>query len=866
MLLAILLVGAWLRVNALSQIPPGLYHDEAYSGLDALAIARGAGLPIFFEGNGGREPFFIYLHALSISFLGPSSFALRIPAAFVGILTLAAFFVLVRALNASHRHSTGLALIATAGFAVSYWHLNFSRMGWRTISLPLFACLAFYFFWRARRTGKLRDHLLTGALLGAGLYTYLAARFLPFVIALFWLIELLIGSVSHLHLRAVQVLRAKRSNPQVTWRLLWAETAPAMTRQGHWQNAVLTILAAIVVFAPLAIYFLTHPQALFFRVSDVTLAGEGSPLQAIAANAWRVAQMFFASGDPEWRHGIARRPALDWVIGIPFALGLLLALRRWRKPESWFALLWLGIMLLPTILSKDAPDTQRAIGALPAIYLFVAWGLEWLGEFIGARARSHRSEAIEIAATRAQSLPPQAENQSPKGDLVQPLLRLLVARSGMIPALTAFVLIGGGALAFRDYFSVWANDRHAYYDYQGDLADLAAWLNAQPQNIVLPMDLYARSTIHFLTLPRYGQTRSILDLDDAERSQIAAEPARLLSSPSVSDSAFALLRGNQVVLLDPSTRIHSAPSESDWRDRWGKTLASIATVSSLDVTRALSSTPYAADFDQRLSLVGYAMDRNITPGKPYRVTLYWSARARIQEELKLFLHLLDSQGNVIAGVDEPLVNELHTGLLPERQTIPDYHTLPIDAAIAPGKYSLEIGLYQPSNDSRLPIWMNGARVPDDRLIVSLKVAQPPPTRAMAKSLGVQFGDAIVLEGLDPSAVKIKRGDPFRLTLLWKCLQPTDRDYTIFVHLLDAQSRIIAQADYQPQNGNYPSSIWDAGERVLDELSIPIPPDAPAGPFRIAIGVYDANTGQRLPIGQTRQDHVVVDVSGEIVAQ
>ena len=70
MLLVILLVGAALRVAGLNQLPPGLYHDEAFSGLDAISILRGAGLPIFFEGNGGREPFFIYLHALSIFLFG----------------------------------------------------------------------------------------------------------------------------------------------------------------------------------------------------------------------------------------------------------------------------------------------------------------------------------------------------------------------------------------------------------------------------------------------------------------------------------------------------------------------------------------------------------------------------------------------------------------------------------------------------------------------------------------------------------------------------------------------------------------------------------------------------------------------------
>lgn len=812
-LLAILLAGTTLRVADLAQIPPGLYHDEAYSGLDALTVLEGAGFPIFFEGNGGREPFFIYLHSVSLLLFGANPFALRIAAAFVGILTLPIFFVLVRAMNTGSKNSIWLALIATAGLATSYWHLNFSRVGWRTISLPLGACLTFYFFWRSRRTGGLYDYLLSGVFLGASLYTYLAARFLPLVIAGFWLIEL----------KSLTLFRSAHSSQ---WRA-WA------------QSVIPVIAAAIAVFVPLGVYFLHHLPALLFRISDVTLVSEGNPFQAVLSNGVLVAQMFYLKGDPEWRHGIASRPVLDWIVGIPFAVGLLFALTRWRQPQSRFAFLWFGIMLLPTVLSRDAPDTQRAIGAAPAIFLFAAWGLYGIIEFTTMRVR--------VSSIRL-----------------------------FLPA-TALVLFGSGLVTYRDYFVIWAKDRHAYYDFQGDLADLARWANTQAENIILPMPVYANPTVHFLTLQRYKTTRSILNLQDAERNELAAAPSTALVPLNVTGGTFALLRDESVIVLDSGVIDRAILENRDqriWQDRWGKTLAAIVPLTTNEVTQIVrppSFVPYTADFDHRLNLVGYNLDRRIIPGKPFEVTLFWQNQKYMQQEIKVFVHLLDDDGRVTAGVDEPPFNE-HPSLLPRDEMFPDHHILSTPTRLPPGRYSLEVGVYAPADDSRLPVWLNGVRMPDDRIVIpSLKVALGTSANAVSmQPLSIRLGDSISLTGANVSKEKLKGGESFQLTLFWRSLRRVDRDYTVFVHLIDATGKIIAQADHQPRSGTYPTSIWDEGEEIQDEVTIAVPANAPIGNVKIAVGLYDLNTGQRLPVASTNdrtdRDQITLNLPVEILSE
>lgn len=89
----------------------------------------------------------------------------------------------------------------------------------------------------------------------------------------------------------------------------------------------------------------------------------------------------------------------------------------------------------------------------------------------------------------------------------------------------------------------------------------------------------------------------------------------------------------------------------------------------------------------------------------------------------------------------------------------------------------------------------------------------------------------------------------------------DRDYTVFVHLLDGNGRIVAQRDGQPGDGFYPTSIWDPGEVVPDEYAIIVPPDLPAGDYEVVVGMYYFPTGERLPIvdsfGAEMGDRVVL---------
>ena len=121
----------------------------------------------------------------------------------------------------------------------------------------------------------------------------------------------------------------------------------------------------------------------------------------------------------------------------------------------------------------------------------------------------------------------------------------------------------------------------------------------------------------------------------------------------------------------------------------------------------------------------------------------------------------------------------------------------------------------------------------------------------------RLGDAIELLGydVDPQVNEV------RYRLYWRALTDGAEDFTIFAHLLDSTGAQIGQGDSQPFDGDYPTSMWRAGETFVEERSIPV--TAPAG-TKLALGLYRLADGTRLPVidatGQrVRDDQVIISV-------
>jgi uncharacterized membrane protein len=244
------------------------------------------------------------------------------------------------------------------------------------------------------------------------------------------------------------------------------------------------------------------------------------------------------------------------------------------------------------------------------------------------------------------------------------------------------------------------------------------------------------------------------------------------------------------------------------------------------------------------------------------VTFIWQALKPLTRDLRFQVSYRDRGLNVLHDSEfYPSTAELWypTSLWPAGAPV-QMQTLPwtLDAE----QMALAVGVYAGDNwhdGQRLPVTSHDANLPllEDGTLLRLggyartaggdwTPLAPDAMQGGAASLAVRFGDAIELTGASLPATA-RAGEPARLTLLWRALQPVTRDYNAFVHLLDANGNRVAQVDWAPGDAisRLPTSQWPVGVTLADTQQLPLPPDLPPGVYTLIAGLYDWQSGERL---------------------
>ncbi|MCL4459829.1 MAG: glycosyltransferase family 39 protein [Chloroflexi bacterium] len=930
LLTIILLLAAPLRLYAIDTIPPGLSLDEAAEGLDAQRILVGW-LPVFLPSNNGREALFAYVVATVFQLFGPTAAAIRLAAAILGILTVPATYLMVRALFGRR-----VAVLTAIFLSISYWHVSLSRLGLRTVALPLLGALALYFLWQALGSNRVWCWIMAGVSLGLSLYTYAPARLLPPLLA----VAVLLWLVTH---RKV---------------ISWPSRIPGV---------LLCFIVAGLVFAPLVLYFWAHPTDFLGRAEQVSLLNAvraGADWSAVlTGNIAKTLGMFLWQGDLNPRHNLPGRAVFDPLLGGLFVVGLGLAVWRARQVEYGLSLLWLAVMLTPSILSDSAPHALRAAGVLPLLFVLPAI-------------------AMVAAWDKLQKWLPLAKKA-----------RILQA-TGMA-AVVLLAVIEGGWTA-RDYFGRWAGRPDTGDAFNVAEVTLADYLNQLPASTRVYVGPLARDhpTVRFLT-KHWEMVRpfpaSCLPLPETASTDViyllgvSPDPGRIRryfpqgnSGPTVEDPY-----GRPVFrsyFIPAGTRLQSPPAPSH----------------SLRVS-----------LGEEIELLGYDLDGTLRAGENLSLTLYWRARRAPLKDYTIFIHLVDEDGHIWSQRNSgPGDGDYPTSYWDQGEVVIDRHTLPIPSDAVPDTYNIVIGMYpegggarlgiqgatgrdqgnqlvlasvhiaraiSPPDPARLPIGrrMEAAFRPDERspeqirlLGYTLETARVLPGRAIRLILfwqvlgkpaedytvlvrgrdekgtvafeeavrpvrsryptvqweageivrdehdvlvgarvrpggyhltvalyktvseeplravlagqeldeialpdGVQmealertfaippiqnqltarFGEAVQFLGYDLTPVAVKGGGSLELTLYWQAIREMETSYTVFTHLLDAQERIWGQKDDRPVGGARPTTSWARGEVIIDRYEIAVKAGAPPGEYRLEIGMYDAVTGQRLPV-------------------
>jgi hypothetical protein len=266
------------------------------------------------------------------------------------------------------------------------------------------------------------------------------------------------------------------------------------------------------------------------------------------------------------------------------------------------------------------------------------------------------------------------------------------------------------------------------------------------------------------------------------------------------------------------------------------------TVGTGDVTPSGPVFHFGSDVD----LIGYQISPDrLGPGGSVSVDLTWRAVRPASRDWRVALVALGEDNQPLAKVQSwPQGGRAPTEAWQTGQVYRDYYVLTPAPVGTTQVATIWLSLFDadppyvdglPVLDARGEALGKGLPLGEVKLVASGGAPTP------AHAIDVRFGPSIDLVGDDAAA----SAGQLALTLDWRARAPVATSYTVFVHVVDAQGRIVAQQDGPPRAGKYPTTAWDPGEIVPDTRTIPLPSLSP-GRYAVLVGLYDPGTGVRLP--------------------
>ena len=668
-IILLLLVAFRFRVYRLDRVPPGLQVDDERWNLEIIDQVQRGDWQLFYAGGWGREGGFYYIAALWERLLGENYVVLRILSVFAGTLTVALAFRLVRRM-----FGWQAGWISGASMACSIWPLFYSRIIFRAVILPPLLLWSINLFWdgltKPVDTPAERRHMwgrwiVFGLLYGLLFYAYTSARVLPFLVALF---------VAYLLRYHRPTLRA-RARPML-----------------------LSFLTATVLILPLLWTLLHLPEA------ATRLEKAGGPLASLERGdtgpffdaVTNTLQMFFVRGSPSWRYNPAARPIYDPLGGTLSVLGLLLVVRRWRQQAHTLILVWWGIGLLPGFLSSGSPSTVRTLLSMPPTLILPALALDQIERWLNKLGPRWHTLAI---------------------------------------LLTVCYLALSGTLTWRDYFVRWPAHPEVREVYQFTLTQAAHLAADSAESMPVAMsgvldenrDPYSVRHIWRSpgTTPRWFDGRYALLAPAADQIRLIVPEyvplgpriEELASSSTTVSPSLMLTADGRPILKAYTGNVRSAIEEriakTPGEVRWGH-----GNVEHLDDWHALPAADLPVDAGGELRLRGYEVPGEIPRGETVDILGYWEALSPSHTGWMAFVHLINAQGEWVSGYDRL---DVSAASWQPGDLVVQVHALWIPHDLAPGLYTLRVGLYDRETMQRASFQVQPQVTVDAVLVAALQM-------------------------------------------------------------------------------------------------------------------------------------------------
>jgi hypothetical protein len=264
-----------------------------------------------------------------------------------------------------------------------------------------------------------------------------------------------------------------------------------------------------------------------------------------------------------------------------------------------------------------------------------------------------------------------------------------------------------------------------------------------------------------------------------------------------------------------------------------------------------------------LRLVGLSsVSEQVFSGDSLSLDLFWQAEDVLKTDYRVRLRLTDARHKVGLEFVAPL-SRYPTSRWEAGDRFRSHYDVQVSPSVSPGDWLVMLNVMDGEGH---PLWEK------DRTLTTLHVVGRERRFTLPGDIphqtSIAFGGGIHLRGYGIAQETVSPGQSIPLTLYWEAEGPTERAYTLFVHLIGPDGGLVGQVDRIPGNGTAPTSSWAEGQVIVDEVALPTPPGAEDGPYRIAIGFYDAAYGGRLSVtdgdgGTLPQNRAILPVQIEV---
>ncbi len=677
LLVAILLLAAYLRFDRLDRLPNGLLPDEAMRGYDAYAILQtgadsfGVPWPLFLRGFDDYTPaLYSYLSVPFIALFDLSVFSTRLAATMIGLVTVALTYPLV-----CRPFGRTAAVISSFLLAISPWHILASRTGTEWNLLVFGSVLTITLAYRGlKRPGWL---ISAGVAAGIALYGYAPIKaFLPLLgggfVAFFG---------SHLY-------RQKRA-------------------------ALIALLAFMLIALP--VYTFSFTPAGMNRFKQVYQGRSTSLLEALPGLVYNYFSYFSPeflvsasyssqAGQPPAYTARLRDVGLLYWAELPLMLFGLFHVVTSKRKSAWFMLYWLAVAPLGINLHRESPWPTMGLTLLPIPQALAGGGAAWLWNQVKRPALASRGRRagrwVSLSLLGALSLGLLGQFGSMAHDL-----------------LAEFPVYGAGAWVYgRGSIILGIESLKNQYD-SANLAteDLA-------------------SSIYLLFYTRYDPARRQADLAQQPQQiwqsigdyhlgnvrDFIQRPGCHLVATSVADAEALKLQFPHLVSLQrielptgqPQYGLYALPNPVS------------------------PGTTLNAQLGDSIILQGFALATPeaqtpvFHPGRTICLVLQWQALAPVGTDYTVFVHLTGSPHPVTGSEvwaqhdSAPAYGARVTSLWQPGDVIQDPHILTTPPDMPPGRYRLEVGLYNPARGERLPVHLSEGRPASSVTLMTLNLAAP----------------------------------------------------------------------------------------------------------------------------------------------